>query len=437
MKQMIWGFFVIASLVAMLLAGCQRAGEPVKERVPPAPVNWQEPKQRLVSEWTELVGTTRPRQAASVSASVESVVVSILQCPRGVPLSEGQYVKKGDILVQLDNRIARANREKANVEVEELRQQAKQAELMVKLNEIDVRRFQELERISTADQLLISPIEQEKARWAWEGAKSKEQQAIGRLRAGERRLNALDEQLSLYMLKAPISGKLGRVKVVRGQAVTAGHQITEIVDLEEEIDLLCFVPQFVANLMHEGQVVQVVERETRPGFIAAFGTPDTALSEVPCAEGHLVYIADRAEPSTGNIAVKARLPNSHLKLRANLTLRVRVLTAQERLALTLPDSAILEDEDPTRVIVVTDYKLEKDENGNGIETGNARMLQVRLGIRDHARGLVEILALSDPGARGKWQGSLETTKFVVERAQGLRNGDIIRRQKEAGVISDN
>ena len=42
--------------------------------------------------------------------------------------SEGDWVKKGDVIVQLDDRIARANRDKTEAAQEDLKQGIKQAE---------------------------------------------------------------------------------------------------------------------------------------------------------------------------------------------------------------------------------------------------------------------------------------------------------------------
>src|SRR5262249_1182217 len=112
--------------------------------------------------------------------------------------------------------------------------------------------------------------------------------------------------------------------------------------------------------------------------------------------------------------------------------RIRVLTQPGRAALTLPESALFEDQDPPAVLVVENYKKEiKHEEGKEdkeVETGTARKLRVKLGIRDRVLHLVEILSLDD--REKKWQGTLETAKFVVERGQGLRNGDAIRLEQE-------
>ena len=95
---------------------------------------------------------------------------------------------------------------------------------------------------------------------------------------------------------------------------------------------------------------------------------------------------------------------------------------------TLPESAIQEDQDPPTVIVVDNYKKEKNKEGKEEETGSARILRVKTGIHDRVLRLVEIISVDDP--EKKWQGNLETARFVTERGNGLRNGDPIKLEQE-------
>src|SRR5438132_12773357 len=102
-------------VAACLLAGCSRSAPPAAEEPPQAPVKWMEARQFFIEEWTELLGTSQalPDRTARITAPVEGRIVSVLQDSQGRPLAEGQPVKKGDVIVQLEANIARANRDKA------------------------------------------------------------------------------------------------------------------------------------------------------------------------------------------------------------------------------------------------------------------------------------------------------------------------------------
>lgn len=411
-----WLFFLGIAQV-FLVAGCGRPAAPAEETPSPAPVKWMEARELFIEEWTELLGTTQPLpdRAARITAPIEGQVVSVLLDSQGRPVTEGQAVKKGDVIVQLDDRIARANRDKTEAAHEELKHQVLQADFAVKLAEIELRRLQELTGKGEATSVLVSPIEVEKARVALEEAKSKRQGALLHLTSGEKELKAIDEQLKLYTLTAPLDGRLGRVQVVPGQTLAPGTVVTEIIDLDKEIDVLCFVPPHTARRLQLGQ-------QARIGGIAEQGAGDEAS-----AAGTVQFIADQAEVDTGNFAVKVRFPNSQARLRGNVTLRLRVLTTPGKAALTLPELAVMEDQDPPAVLVVEDYKQETKE-GKEIETGKARVLRAKLGVRDRVLHLVEILGLDDPDK--KWQGTRETAKFIIEKGQGLRNGDPVKLEVE-------
>jgi RND family efflux transporter MFP subunit len=404
-------------ILAGMPAGCSRQAPPSEETPPQAPVKWMEARQLFIEEWTELLGTTQalPDRAARITAPVEGRVVSVLDS-QGRPVAEGQPVKKGAVIVQLDDSVARANRDKAEAAHQELKQQVQQTEYAVKLAAIEVRRLEELSKKGADGNPLVSPIEIEKARVALEDAGSKRKAAELHLLSGEKELKALDEQLKLYTLTAPLDGRLGRLQVVVGQTLAPGTLVTEIVDLDKDVDVLCFVPPHAARRLKVGQPARVG------------GIDDQDAGSSSRAAGKVEFIADQAEVDTGNFAVKVRFPNSELHLRGNVTLRLRVLTTPGKAALTLPESAVMEDQDPPAVLVVEDYKQEKTPEGKEVETGKARRLRVRLGIHDRVLHLVEILGLDDP--EKKWQGTLEMTKFIIEKGQGLRTGDPVRLEVE-------
>jgi RND family efflux transporter MFP subunit len=375
-----------------------------------------EGRQLFISEWTEVIGTTQPLpgRSAQVTAAMEGRVESILHDAAGKSIGEGQRVKQGDVLVRLDDRIARNKRDKAEADLHVLQQQVDQARSALKLAEIEVRRLKEL-----IQRNLASPIDLEKAEVAVVEARSKLTSMELGVKAGETQLSGLNEELAYYTLTAPISGRLDRLLVVPGQILAIGAPVAQILDLDDQIDLLCFVPPSTKLKLNEGQPV-------RMGTVEDISAGGQAKAD-PNSQGQIVFIANQAEVDTGNFAVKARFPNNRLKLPGFVTLRAQVLTTPGKAALTLPESALMEDQDPPAVIAVENEKMEK-KGDKETETGTARKLQVKVGIRDRILHLVEILGLDDP--EKKWQGSLDTAKFVTEKGQGLKTGDPIRLEEE-------
>jgi RND family efflux transporter MFP subunit len=369
---------------------------------------------------------------------VEGRVVSVLHGPKNKPVVEGQNVAKGTVIVQLDARLIKANRDKVKSTLKELDDQEKRNKLAIVVARIEVDRLNNLKEKGVT----VAQSDIQKAQLAYEDAELVQDALKTKRATGQAELDALEVQLKLYSLTAPIDGQLGRLLVVPGQTLAVGTLAAEIINVKKEIDVLCFVPPHVAKRLKKGQQARVGGFDEQPAAATAG------------VVGKVEFIADQAEIDTGNFAVKVRFPNDKLKLQVNTSLRLRVLTSPEKACVTLPESALLEDQDPPGVIVVEDYKKvlvvktedgkekEYDEaeiekmkqekkpipEGKEVEKAKARKLRVKVGIRDRVLHLVEIISVDDP--EKKWKGNLETALFVTQRAAGLRNGDVIKFEAE-------
>jgi len=141
-------------------------------------------------------------------------------------------------------------------------------------------------------------------------------------------------------------------------------------------------------------------------------------------QGKVVFIAPQAQADTGNIAVKVRFPNPDLKIRSNTVARVQVQIKPEQERLTIPETGLLEDQDPPAVILVENIETKKNAEGKEEKIGKARKLQAKVGIRDRRWKVVEILGLEDP--EKKQTVSLQDALFVVEGGHGLQDGDVVK-----------
>ena len=94
-------------LVGAFTGGCSRAAPPAaEEEQPQAPVAAEPARPLVLPEWTQLLGTTvpLPGHGARISAAVEGRVLSVLADGQGAAVHEGQDVKAGDVLAQIDPR---------------------------------------------------------------------------------------------------------------------------------------------------------------------------------------------------------------------------------------------------------------------------------------------------------------------------------------------
>ena len=111
--------------------------------------------------------------------------------------------------------------------------------------------------MSERDDSPVPAIELEKAAVALETAQAHVRADDRKLEAADAEVAALDRQLQLYTLTAPRPGRLGRLQVVVGQTLAIGAAVADIVDIEDEIDVLCFVPAADARKLQSGQPARV------------------------------------------------------------------------------------------------------------------------------------------------------------------------------------
>jgi multidrug efflux pump subunit AcrA (membrane-fusion protein) len=408
-------FLLASGLLAALLAGCTQPPKP--ETTPAAPVHWDPASSVVLEQWTELVGTTQPLPEciAHITAPIEGRVVSLLKNAAGEPIHEGDEVTAGEVIANLDDRVARLNLSNAESAVKTAEQDKAQAQTALRLASDLLTTAETLKR---KDPMLVADIEMNTKQGAVADARSKLASAEEKLDLAAKNVDAGKKQLQLYTLTTPRKGRLGRVQVALGQTLAIGAEIAVVVDLEDQIDVLSFVSQRVAVGLKLGQS-------------AGAGGLDEKADEIRTtdAPGRIVFIAPQAEPETGCFAVKVRFPNKEAHLRGNVVQRVRVLTLPGKDYLALPESALLEDQDPPSVEIVEDVKTVKSADGKDQQTGTVRRLTAIVGVHDRVLHQVAILQLKDP--EGKWAGKIEDTLFITKNGQGLQTGDAVRLEEEA------
>jgi RND family efflux transporter MFP subunit len=407
-------------VLAFLNLGCKRSATPTDGKdPPPAPIKWEGGREITLEEWTELVGTTQPLpdHAARVTSPVAGRVVAVLPNRAGKPIAEGQSVEEGDVLIRLDATAVQANLTKAQAAKKVILAEREVAAIAVKTAALDVKSLEELKSNQNTNTVLVSPVMLEKTALALESAKASVQALNRRLEAAESEEAALNLEIRLYTLTAPRKGRLGRLQVVIGQTLSAGAPIAEVLGIEDEIDVLCFVPASDARKLQIGQQAHF------GGF-----EKDPATEAVADPEGKVVYIADQAEVETGSFAIKVRFPNHDLKLRASSVARVRILTKPGKACWAVPESALMEDQYPPGIVVVEDVAVTKNPEGKDEQVGKARRLQAVIGMRDRVLHYVEILRLED--VEKKWHGDLEHALIVIAKGQGLQTGDIVKLEEE-------
>ena len=289
-----WYFVKQGGTISTLLAGTipatggasggpQGGGAP-GGGMPPMPVEAVPVKVGAVSRTVTAVGSLLSNESVVIRPEVAGKVSEIA-------FQEGQAVKKGALLVKLDDSVARAT--------------LAQAQASIAFSRAELTRAEELFRQNT-------------------GPARNREQAQAKLQADEATVQLAKAQLEKLTLTAPFDGVLGLRKVSVGDVIASGKDIVNL----EAIDTLKLdfrVPEAYLPAVKVGQTLNVA--------VDAF--PGRSFDGKVIAIDPLVDVNGRA------VAIRARVANTDGSLRPGLFARVRLTIDEQPNAVLVPEQAIV------------------------------------------------------------------------------------------------
>src|ERR1700757_2410549 len=254
-------------------------------------------------------GTAEAIQGVTVSADLPGTIDKI-------HFESGQWVKEGDILVELDTRQERA--------------QLASLEAQRDLAKINYERSQELVKQGVI-------------------ARQEYDNATAQQKATEAQVGDIKAAIARKTIHAPFSGVLGIRQVSLGQYLAAGQAIVFLQQLSP-IYVNFGVPQQDAGKVIPGPVIRFTN-SSLPGM--AFTARITALDSV-------------INEQTRNIQVQAIVTNKDNKLRPGMYVQVELPLGSPREVISLPASAINYAPYGDSVFVVSDMKDPKGNTYRGV-----------------------------------------------------------------------
>jgi membrane fusion protein (multidrug efflux system) len=263
-----------------------------------------------VTERTESVGTVRARDAVTITAKVSGMV-------QAIRFQEGQRVREGEELVELDAAALRAELDQARALFDDARSQVVRARGLQAGQTIAAQRLETLEALM--------------------------RQAEGRVRQNEARLQEL-------RIIAPFSGRVGLRQVSVGALIQPGTVVTTLDDISR-VRVEFSVPEvFVARLRQGSPVL---------ARSSAFG--DRRF------EGRVAVVDTRIDTTTRTVRVISEFDNSDEALKPGLFMTVELELGRREDAMLIAEEAIDPVGDRSFVYVIRENR--------------ARRIEVRLGQR--------------------------------------------------------
>ena len=336
------------------------------------------------------LGTVSALRVATVKARVDGLLQAVL-------FQEGQIVKAGDVLAEIDPKPLQV--QLAQVEGQLARDQAQ-------LNnaKLDLERYRVLlAQDSVAKQQL-------------DGQESLVRQFEGTVKVDQAQVDNAKLQLSYTRVTAPISGRLGLRLVDAGNIIRSSDTLGLVVITQiDPITVVFTIPQ--DNLQ---RVLQRLKAGEKLGVDAWDREQKNKL-----AVGTLITVDNQIDTATGTIKLKAQFPNPDGLLFPNQFVNVRMVVESKKDAIIIPMAAIQRGAQGTIVYVVKDDKTVtlRPVKMGAVENDN---VAIDSGLKPGEMVVTDGIDRLREGAK------VEVTTPFVPRPRGPGGGDPSRRGNQPG-----
>lgn len=315
---------------------------------------------------TELPGRTSAYETSEVRPQVSGII-------RERSFAEGQVVKKGQILYQIEARLyraaeaqARANLASAQAATEATRARAERYAALVKIQAVSEQDY--------AD------------------ARASAEQAVAAVEQARAALQTASINLQYTALAAPISGRIGRSLVTTGALVTANQ--AEPLATIQRLD-----PIFVDMQQSSSDLIALRRSLSEGGALVASAGVTLKLGDGSdySRTGVLQFAEATVDPSTSAVTLRARFDNPDAILLPGMYVRAVVAQAQRPSAILAPQAGVTRDPkgNATALVVGAGDKVERREVRTSRAVGESWLVEEGLGAGD--RLIVEGTSRVKPG----------------------------------------
>ena len=317
-------YLLLASVIAaVLLSGCGESGEKSggdDGSVPEVVVEVVKPERVVVK--TELPGRVQALRTAEVRARVEGIIQKRL-------FTEGSELEAGTLLFQIDPATLQADLDAAKATLA-------RTEADLAIAQIKQKRMKNL--------LARKAVSQQE----FDEAQASAKQAEANVAAAKATVLRAQIDLDYASVRAPISGRIGRALVTEG-ALVGKNEATHLTTIEQ-LD-----PLYV-NFTQSSSEILKYRRKRMEDSSSGVEEPDVQVLLEDGTEydhhGKLLFSEMTVDPGTGEVLLRAEVPNPDRLLLPGMFVRVDVEQAVYQQAFTISQRALIRTAQGEQVMTV-------------------------------------------------------------------------------------
>jgi membrane fusion protein, multidrug efflux system len=392
--------YPLAALALVVLSACGKGPESAAQAPAAAKVNVAKVLEQPVNEWDEVTARLEAPETVQVRPRVSGQIDS-------VAFTDGELVKKGDLLFQIDPRPFEA-------EVHRLEAQLQQAKAASVRSNNEAQRG---ERLRT-NNAISAELADSRTTTAQES-----KAAVAAIQA---QLDLAKLNLSFTRVTAPITGRVSRAEITAGNIVTADQSIlTSVVSTDK---VYAYFDADERVFLKYNQLARDGKRgATTPVYMGLSNETENPHL------GQMNFVDNQVNPRTGTIRGRAVFDNSKGEYTPGLYARLKLVGSATYSAMLIKDEAVGTDLGKKFVLVVDkDNKAVYRNVDLGPKLEGLRI--VRSGLQKDDRIVVNGLQRVRPGSpidpQDTQMASPETLAALQQQRQALEASNQPAAQKK-------
>jgi RND family efflux transporter MFP subunit len=337
--------FTVVALVISLSACDKFSGKDDKKDSTAAPVKLAIAPEDIITVQTSAValgpvvtGSIQPERKADLRAEVSAVVLQVLK-------ENGDVVRRGDVLVRMDQTAIRDNLNSAEDNTRNAAQSLDQAE-------------RNLQRLKTLRASGMTSLQ------ALDDAEVRRNAATSELSASKSRAVVARQQLERTIVRAPFDGVVGDRKVSAGDTASIGKELLKVID-PTSMRFAGRVSADKVSVVSVGQAVSFrINGYAGQEFRGRVTRVDPSANDVTRQVEVLVSFNDAKQPRVSGLYAEGTIEASNVK------------------TLTLPESVLVKTGDKTAVWRVKGNTLNQVELTVGARDTRTGNFEIRSGLTE-------------------------------------------------------